>query len=144
MNVFNIFISHAGKDDIRYKTIEKWLDDEMKSGSDFKWINCSFNKKNDEDIQKEAINKRQLKPMIKERIYFSSLIIIISDMYADNKKIIDFEIDTARRLKKYIIALRAWRNLYPTPKKIAKHADMIINMNNRELVGAVKQALPKA
>lgn len=132
MEINKIFISHAYHYTVNYYTIEKWLNAEMNSGSGFNWLNCSVTRY-DNDNMTNKIYKQKLK----EQIHSSSIFIVISDIYTENKYWMDYEINTAKHNNKYIIGLKPWRSMYVTPKKISKNADMLINLNSNELINTI-------
>ncbi len=120
-----IFISYGYNNTAAYYTVEKWLNEAMKTAG-FSWINCSAPDNSDENADK-----------IISQITGSSIYIVISDMYYENKKLIDFQIDIAKQAGKYIIALKRWRNLKPVPGKIVKNADEIVNLRSSELINSI-------
>jgi hypothetical protein len=129
------FICHSDSEAVEYKTVVKWLNDEMKADRGFRWKNCCR-----DDIvfgTRNLFERIQHKRTLKEYIYSSDVVIVISDMYRFSKYWINFEIDKAKSYNKYIIGLRPWRSLNPTPKKIAKNADILINLKSDELIDAI-------
>ena len=103
MRSHDIFISRGNNFMTAYYTVEKWLNEEMNSADGFSWVNCSApidSGTNTDDDKMLFINE------IKNQIKRSSIFIIISDMYKDNKKLMDFEIATAKQFGKYIIGLK--------------------------------------
>lgn len=132
MEINKIFISHAYNYTVNYYTIEKWLNAEMNSGSGFNWLNCSVTRYDNDNM-----TNKNYKQKLKEQIHSSSIFIVISDIYAENKYWMDYEINTAKHYNKYIIGLKPWRGMYVTPKKISKNADMLINLNSEELINTI-------
>ncbi|MHB1151404.1 MAG: hypothetical protein ACYCWE_13785 [Eubacteriales bacterium] len=119
-----------------YYTIEKWLNEEMNNTDGFSWVNCSAtidSGTNTDDDNMLLINE------IKNQIERSSIFIIISDIYKDNKKLMDFEIETAKQFGKYIIGLKTWRGLKPVPKMILKNADEIVNLRKSDLINSINK-----
>lgn len=137
MGLNNIFIGCGNKYTTAYYTVEKWLNEAMNNTSDFTWKNCSAPNDSGFNHPDDNAGKLQIMNEIKEQIAYSSIVIVISDMYYDNKKFMDFEIAAAKHYGKYIIGLRSWRNLKPVPKKILKNADEIVNLSSPELINAI-------
>ena len=132
MEINKIFISHAYHYTVNYYTIEKWLNAEMNSGSGFNWLNCSVTRYDNDNM-----TNKNYKQKLKEQIHSSSIFIVISDIYTENKYWMDYEINTAKHNNKYIIGLKPWRSMYVTPKKISKNANMLINLNSNELINTI-------
>ncbi len=126
-----IFISYGDNNTAAYYTVEKWLNEAMKTACGFSWINCFAPNDSEPDNSDDNADK------IISQISGSSIFIVISDMYHENKKFIDFQIDTAKHAGKYIIALRRWRNLKPVPRKIVKSADEIVNLRSSDLIHSI-------
>jgi len=132
VEINKIFISHAYHYTVNYYTIEKWLNAEMNSGSGFNWLNCSVTRYDNDNM-----TNKNYKQKLKEQIHSSSIFIVISDIYTENKYWMDYEINTAKHNNKYIIGLKPWRSMYVTPKKISKNANMLINLNSNELINTI-------
>ncbi|MHB1155011.1 MAG: TIR domain-containing protein [Eubacteriales bacterium] len=139
----NIFISHGRSYATAYYTVEKWLNEEMNNSVEFSWVNCSSPNDSNENSSGDSTEKMFM-DKIKNEIQCSSIFIVISDMYKENKKLIDFEIATAKQSGKYIIALKRWRNLKPVPKMILKNADETINLCSSELINAIQKHIKTA
>ncbi len=136
-----IFISHGKKHTAVYHTVVKWLDDAMKQNADFAWTDYSLPDNSllcgPESVSAGNHEDLSLKEKIEKRISDALIYIAISDTYAENKKLTDFEIKTARHYGKYIIGLKSWRNLIPVPKNILKSADRIISLCSPDLLNAI-------
>lgn len=133
----HIFISYGFNNTTAYYTVEKWLNDAMNHTAGFSWVSCSAPNDSGPDHADGHTDKMLMMNKIRNQIMSSAILIVVSDMYRENKKLIDFEIDTAKHSGKYIIALRRWRNLKPVPGKISKNADEIVNLSSPDLIGAV-------
>lgn len=142
MNPEKIFISHGKNHTAVYRTVVKWLDDEMKQNADFSWIDyslpyeCLFT--GPDNIPADNHEENFCRDKIEKRIRDAVIYIAVSDTYEENKKFMDFEIKTAKNYGKYIIGLKAWRNLIPVPKIILKSADRMISLCSSDLLNAVR------
>ncbi len=136
MTANHIFISYGYNNTAAYYTVEKWLNEAMKTAG-FSWVNCSAPNDIEPDSSDDNADRILDINNMTEQIAKSSILIVVSDMYHQNKKFIDFQIDTAKHAGKYIIALRRWRNLKPVPRKILKNADEIVNLCCTELINSI-------
>lgn len=125
---YHIFISHAWKYDEAYSTIVRWLND-----SDLTWSNYSVPQHDPVD----AKNTKKLKEALTRQINPSSVVIIISGMYAAYSDWIDYEIDEAVRLNKTIIGVKPWGQ-ERIPKKIQDNATTMVGWNSNSVISAVK------
>ena len=107
MKEYNLFISHAWKYNEDYYTVEKWLKS-AKENEELIYKNYSVPQHDPLIDSNSIIGKKKLKEMLKTQIRPSSAVIIISGMYANYSEWIDFEIETAISMEKYIIGLKPW------------------------------------
>lgn len=127
--MYHIFISHAWGYSEQYNTIVKWIND----APYLPWWNYSVPIDNPVD----AHSKRELKQKITNKINLSNVVIILSGMYAIYSEWIDYEIDEAVRLGKYIIGVRPWGQ-ERVPKKIQDNADIMVGWNSSSVISAIK------
>lgn len=132
-----IFISHGIHYSAAYYTVEKWLNEAMKTAGGFSWVNCSGPDGSESDNSDDSADKMLFMNEIRNQISDSSIFIAITDMYYENKKLMDFEIAAAKHYGKYIIGLKSWRNLKPVPKSILKSADEIVNLRGPDLINSI-------
>lgn len=126
---YHLFISHAWSYSSAYETIVEWLDD-----SDIKYSNYSVPK---EDPLHSG-NENKLKEDLTKQIRPSSCVIIISGMYAAHSSWIEYEINEAVRMGKYIIGIRPW-GAERTPKIVEDNADKMVGWNSASLINAIKE-----
>lgn len=126
---YHIFISHAWKYTDDYNTIVKWLNE-----SDLSWSNYSV----PEHDPADANNTKKLKEALTKQINPSSVVIVISGMYAAYSDWIDYEIDEAVRLQKNIIGIKPWGQ-ERIPKKIQDNATEMVGWNSSSVIDAVKK-----
>jgi len=86
----------------------------------------------------DADNKEKLKEALTNQIKPSSVVIIIAAMYANYSEWIDYEIDEAVRMGKYIIGVKPWSQ-ERVPKKIQDNADKLVGWNSISVINAVKE-----
>ena len=127
--IYNIFISHAWHRSEHYMKVVEWL-----NNSDISWRNYSV----PEHDPLDANNNGKLKLDLTVQILHASVVIIIAGMYANHSKWIDYEIEEATRLGKYIIAIEPWGQ-ERIPRKIQEHADNIVGWNSASVVNAIKK-----
>lgn len=125
----NIFISHAWKYSDDYNTVLKWL----KETPNFDFKNYSV-PEHDPVI---ANNKTKLKEALCNQIVPAGVVIVISGMYAAYSEWIDFEVNAAKEMGKYIIGLKPWGN-ERIPKIVTDNADNIVGWNRESLINAIK------
>lgn len=126
--MYNIFISHAWKRSEHYKKIVKWLDD-----SDIEYKNYSV----PEDDPLETKTKKELKESLTNQIKPSSCVIILAGMYAAYSDWIEYEIDEATRMGKYIIGVEPWGQ-EKVPTIVSNNADVMVGWNSDSVVNAIK------
>lgn len=127
--MYHIFISHAWNYSYQYKTIVNWIND----APYLSWANYSVPIDNPID----ANSKRELKQSITNKINLSNVVIILAGMYATHSEWIDYEIDEAIRMNKYIIGVRPWGQ-ERIPKKIQDNANVMVGWNSSSIINAIK------
>lgn len=128
--MYHIFISHAWHRSEHYEKVVGWLND-----SDISWANYSV----PEEDPLHSGKKAELKRDLTNQISPCNRIIILSGMYAAHSEWIDYEIDEAVRLGKYIIGVKPWGQ-ERIPKKIQDNASTMVGWNSSSVVNAVKDA----
>lgn len=130
---YPLFISHCWDYRTDYYTVEKWIDD-----SDINWRNMSIPVHNPKDTSTDS----ELKTKINNNIKQSSVFIVIAGMYVaqENRKWINFEIDTALKYDKSILAIKP-RGNERLPSKISENADLIVNWNSASVIKGIKELL---
>ena len=123
----NIFISHSWDYSEAYKTIKSWLDESYFYIKDY---SIPIEK------QLDISSTKELKQKITNKISLANYIIIPMGMYTAYSEWIDYEIDEAKRLNKYIIGIKPWGQ-ERTPVKIQTYADTIIGWNKSSLLNAL-------
>ena len=136
MKEYNLFISHAWKYNEDYYTVEKWLKS-AKENEELIYKNYSVPQHDPLIDSNSIVGKKKLKEMLKTQIRPSSAIIIISGMYANYSEWIDFEIETAISMEKYIIGLKQWGQQH-IPTKIQNNSNIMIGWNSKSLIEAIK------
>lgn len=126
--MYNIFVSHAWKRSEHYKKIIKWLDD-----SDIEYKNYSVPEENPLD----AKTKKELKEDLTNQIKPASCVIILAGMYASYSDWIEYEIDEAVRMGKYIIGVEPWGQ-ERVPIIVSDNADVMVGWNSDSVVNAIK------
>ena len=126
---YHVFISHSWRYSEQYDTIKKWLDE----AHYFSWSDYSIPISNPVDYQ----SKLELRLKISFKIASSSCVIILAGMYADYSDWIDYEIDTATKYGKPIIAIIPWGH-ERIPTKIQEKATELIGWNSSSVINAVR------
>lgn len=130
---YKLFISHCWDYRTAYYTVESWINE-----SDIKWKNMSIPVHNPKDTSSDS----ELKTKIDNNIRNSSMFIVIAGMYVsqNNRKWINFEIDTAINYGKKILAIKPHGN-ERLPEKIKDNADLIVNWNSSSVIKGIKELL---
>lgn len=120
--LYNIFISHIGKEEEEYLIfIEK-----LSSAHDFEYNNSGILEKvSDKDIQD------QIKP--------AEVVIILSGLYNKYKSIIKKQIDIAMDLNKPVIVIRPY-GMENVPSELEKIADDIVGWNAPCIVDSIVES----
>lgn len=129
--MYNIFISHAWHRSEHYNKIVEWLN----SYSFLDWRNYSVPKEHPLDSR----NNIELRNDLTNQIRPASCVIILSGMYAAYSDWIEYELNEAYRMKKYIIAVEPWGQ-ERMPKIIKEKASATVGWNSASVVKAVIQS----
>lgn len=126
---YHILISHSWSYNNAYQTVESWLD----QTNYFRWSNYSVCCDNPLDTKTDY----ELKQALSNRISNCSCIVVISGMYTNYSKWIDYEIDEAIRMRKPIIGLKPWGQ-ERIPLKISNNATVMVGWNSSSLINAIR------
>lgn len=126
--MYHIFISHAWRYDEAYNTIIDWLK---------RWPVSYKNYSVPEASPLHVGSKAELKRDLTEQIKHANCVIVISGMYAAYSDWIDYEIDEAVRMGKYIIGVRP-RGQEHVPLKIQQNAAKMVGWNSSSVVHALR------
>ena len=133
---YHIFISHAWKYGENYYQLEHMLN----SASNFTYYNYSAPEDkplhNLDSTDVETV--RQIKSAIDRKISACSCILIISGMYYNHRRWMQYEIETAQRMNKPIIAIKP-RGAQIMPQEIMQVADKIVNWYTDSIVAAIRE-----
>jgi len=128
LHTYKLFISHAWDyNDEYYRMI-----DMLNQAANFKYANYSVPEHNPVDPQeklKEAL-KRQIRPV--------EVVLILSGMYVDYSKWIQFEMDFAESLVKPIIGVKPWGQ-QRIPVELQDTAVEMVGWNTSSIVDAIRQ-----
>ena len=131
MNTKRIFISHAWKYDEHYEKVVEWFNNE----SYFRWSNYSVPK--EDNCGDGYIPNYKLKECLTNQINPSQYVVILSGLYVSYSDWIEYEIEEARRIGKYIIGVRPWGNTQ-LPQIVQEKADIIVGWNSKSIIDAIK------
>lgn len=135
MKTYHLFVSHGWRYSEHYLKVISWLD-EAKANHRFEYSNYSDPKDDPIIASNEAIKKARMKGILQTQIQHSSVVIVLAGMYATYSEWIDFEIDEAVKMGKYIIGLSPWGQ-ERTPAKVADNADVMVRWNSESLISAI-------
>lgn len=135
MSTYHIFISHAWKYSEHYQKVVDWLDEAQKEGK-LTWSNYSVPEHDPLIDPNTTVGKNKLKESLKAQIKPASIVIILAGMYATYSDWIDYEIDTAVDMDKYIIGVKPWGQ-ERIPAKVSDNADIIVGWNKDSVINAV-------
>lgn len=128
--MYNLFISHAWHRSEHYKKVVEWLDD-----SNITYRNYSVPEEN----PLHCGNKTKLKEDLTAQIRPASCIIILSGMYASHSEWIEYEINEAVRMGKYIIGVCPWGQ-ERVPVIVQNNADVMVGWNSASVINAIKNS----
>ena len=124
-----VFISHCWDYDDDYSTIKSWLD------------NALYYSFSDYSISREkkilGFNNLELKKAIAEQIRQCSVFIVPTAVYASCSNWVNFEIDTAVRMGKPILAVIPWGQKHNSVK-VTTCADKIVGWNSNSVIEGIK------
>lgn len=126
--MYNIFISHAWRRSEHYQKIIDWLDE-----SNIYYKNYSV----PEDDPLHVKSKKELRESLTNQIKPSNCVIILAGMYVAYSDWIEYEINEAVRMGKYIIGVEPWGQK-KIPTIVSDNADVMAGWNKNSVVNAVK------
>lgn len=128
--MYNLFISHAWHRSEHYKKVIEWIRD-----SDISYKNYSVPEEN----PLHSGNKFKLQEDLTAQIRPASCVIILSGMYAAHSGWIEYEVNEAVRMGKYIIGVRPWGQ-ERIPTIVQDYADEIVGWNSSSVISAIKNS----
>ena len=128
--MYNLFISHAWHRSEHYNKIVEWLDD-----SEIEYKNYSV----PEDDPLDVKTKKALKESLTNQISPSSCVLILAGMYAAHSEWIEYEINEAVRMGKYIIGVKPWGQ-EKIPIIISNNANVMVGWNQTSVIDAIKNS----
>lgn len=123
-----IFISHAWKYDKHYWTVYNWIKEKL---------NIADYSIPEHDNCGDELSDKKLKECIDEQIRQSQIVIILSGMYVSYSDWIQYEIEKAYEMGKYIIGVKPWGN-ERLPQIVQDKADVIVGWNKDSIINAIK------
>lgn len=132
--IYNLFISHSWT----YSNAYEGLLNLLNKDSDFLYKNYSVPK--NDPLHTNGTDK-QLYEAIKGQIAPSSIILMVSGVYASYSKWIDKEIKIAKSeflYPKKIIAIQPW-GAEKTSQVVNSNADAIVGWNSKPIIDAIKR-----
>lgn len=135
MKNYHIFISHAWKYSEHYNKIVTWLNEANAEGK-LTWSNYSVPSHDPLIDPNTTIGKAKLKSLLKQQISPAPIVIILSGMYTAHSEWIDYEINTAVELNKYIIGVKPWGQ-ERVPLKVSINADAMVGWNKDSVINAI-------
>lgn len=132
---YDLFISHAWRYGDSYKRIVEFLD----SAPYFSYRNYSAPA--DKPLQNldttDVETKAQIKEAIDRKIQPVNCVLVLSGMYAAYREWMQYEIDTAVKMKKPIIGIKPW-GLQQIPFAVRSVADVMVGWNTQSIVQAIR------
>lgn len=136
LKTYDLFISHAWKYGDDYDRLISMLS----KAPNFSYRNYSAPEDNplvnldgspvSDDAQIEDAIKRKINPV--------NCVLVISGMYYNNRKWMQFEVDYAKQKYKPIVAIKPWGNVI-MPQEITNVADTVVNWNTDSIVAAIRE-----
>lgn len=133
---YHIFISHAWRYGSEYDRLVSLLD----NAPYFSYLNYSApkNKPLQNLDSTDVRTKSDIRAAIDRKIAPCSCVLVISGMYAVYREWMQYEIDTAKRMGKPIIAISPWGGKV-MPLAVSQAATKIVNWNTDSIVSAIRQ-----
>ena len=133
---YHIFISHAWKYGISYNRLVEMLD----SASYFHYFN--FSAPEDKPLHNldatDVKTRKEIEAAIDRKISVCSCVLVISGMYYNHRKWMQYEIEAAQRMGKPIIAVRPWGSQL-MPREVSFVATEIVGWNTSSIVDAIRR-----
>lgn len=135
LKTYNLFISHAWKYGDDYSHVV----DLLNYAPYFYYRNYSAPQEKPLLIAGNDVrNAAEIRSAIIQKIKPVHCVLIISGMYYNNRQWMQFEIDTAKKLRKPIIAIKPW-GASRMPIEVQSVADVIVGWNTSSIVDAIRQ-----
>lgn len=133
---YHIFISHAWKYGAEYDNLERMLD----AAPYFIYRNYSApeHKPLHNLDATDVKTKHEIEEAINRKISGCSCVLVISGMYYNHRKWMQYEIDVARRMNKPIIAIRP-RGAQVMPREILAVATEVVGWYTNSIVDAIRR-----
>ena len=127
-NPFRIFVAHAFSEHPDYVRVFEYLE----SRPNFYYQNCSNPgaKPGDSEAIKAEI-RRQLEP--------AEIMILPVTLFPTNPVLITYEVDTAKAMKKPVLAVKSFGETIAIKKSLLERADDIVDWNDRAIAEGVKR-----
>ncbi|MBQ9165999.1 MAG: TIR domain-containing protein [Oscillospiraceae bacterium] len=133
---YHIFISHAWKYGDDYNRLVRLLD----SAANFQYLNYSAPK--DKPLHNldttSAGTVLEIRSAIDRKIRTCSCILVISGMYYNNRRWMQYELESAYQMGKSIIAIRPYGSS-DVPLGVQRYADTIVGWNTDSIVAAIRK-----
>jgi hypothetical protein len=128
-NPIRIFVTHMFSDHTDYFRVFEYLE----SASNFFYVNCS----KPDDIPgsggQDAIREKLL-----EQIRSAEIMVVVSTMFAENVRLITFEMDAAQAAGIPLIALEPFGG-GTVPAEIQARAAEVVGWNERNIVDSIRR-----
>ncbi|MBQ3089507.1 MAG: TIR domain-containing protein [Oscillospiraceae bacterium] len=133
---YHLFISHAWKYGADYDRLVSLLD----NAPNFQYYNYSAPKdKPLHNLDETSVGTvLEIKAAIDRKIKLCSCILVISGMYYNNRRWMRYELESASKFGKPIIAIRPYGNTV-TPSDVQQCADVIVGWNTNSIVSAIRE-----
>lgn len=135
---YHLFISHAWKYGDEYNRLVNLLD----TAPYFSYRNYSAPE--DKPLHNldatDVRTKSQIMEAIDRKVKLSSCVLVVSGMYYNHRKWMQYEIETAQRMGRPIIAVRPW-GAERTPVEITSVATEIVGWNTNSILDAIRRLI---
>lgn len=135
LKCYDLFISHAWKYGEDYDRLIELLD----NAPLFKYRNYSAPKDNPlVNLDGTPVtNDTEIEEAIKRKINPVNCVLVISGLYYNNRKWMQFELDYAGKMNKPIVAIKPWGNTR-MPSEVEDVANVVVNWNTDSIVSAIR------
>ncbi len=136
LRTYHLFISHAWKYGSSYDLLINLLDNVR----NFSYKNYSAPQDNPlQNLDSTAVvTEKDIEDAIDRKIRLASCILVISGMYYNNRRWMQYELESASKMGKPILAVKPWGN-ERVPSHVQKYAVEVVNWNGDSIVSAIRR-----
>jgi hypothetical protein len=129
-NPIRIFVTHLFSDHPDYHRVFEYLE----SASNFFYLNCSK-----PDDMPSTGGQDAIKETLLAQIRSAEIVIVISNMFAENESLITYQMNAAQAANLPMIALEPFGGMGATPAEVKARCAEVIDWNERTMVDVIRR-----